>query len=588
MWIFFGKSSLSFLIGVAFTFQFVVELSNANRVTRSSAPFIDYNGKNIQHFSLQLLSKLTGRDDISTKGPFLVSKPRHSLNFPIRKLDVLDHLHSIRGGAGTPSPTKKKKSKKRSKNNSTRTSSLLASKQKQSKTDSKEGFKEGKQKIGEAMKESDSAKLLGEAIRDRKDILQNDPILPPQMDINDIDASLLSLGLSLGTSDPRSSFSTAKKITPINSSDQHDTYDSNILDGGGVEAPRTSILANYFLQSHGGAYAFQCTVSALSVVMGLVAILLPSLPFLSSHKNVSIGILQIVFLRRSLLFALLKHASGLLAAAILSARRIPEIGLYKTRKLIEELASDPVAQYLFYCALLLVWLPVHTITSKPTGSNAETVSPLIPWFLSSKLHRPTLVTFLGPILLREIIHSAWVIYDVCIILGSSSTASPLLKICKGSLDAFMSILLTPGVWRKADSRRKQHLLAKMVSRASLSLEICAGAIILIDGLRSLFHFSLSPLDNRPKLSDLLKKVFCVRLYINYMLVRKKKIISLAGTIRGGASHVPERIIDLLLEPKRTMGILENYDVKKKRISNEEATKKKKKWINFLGDALGIK
>lgn len=316
MFKYFGNFSLSFVIGVAFTLQFVVELSHANQVTRSSAPFIDHNGENIQHLSLQLFSKSWGKNGLSSKVPFSLLKPHQSLTFPVRNVDALDQLRTIRGGAGSPSPTKKKKSKKRSKIASTKTSSLSTSKKKQSKTGSKESSKEGTQKISDAMKESDSAKLLGEAIRDRKDILQDDPILPPQMDINDIDASLMSLGLSLGTSDPRSSFSTAKKMARNKNLDEHDTYDSNILDGGGVEAPRTSILANYFLQSHGGAYAFQCTVSALSVTMGLVAFLLPSLPFLSPHKNTSIEILQIVFLRRSLLFALLKHASGLLAAAI--------------------------------------------------------------------------------------------------------------------------------------------------------------------------------------------------------------------------------------------------------------------------------
>jgi len=409
------------------------------------------------------------------------------------------------------------------------------------------------------------------------------------MDVNDIDASLLSLGLSLGTSDPRSSFSATRNTG--NEPGQHDTYDSNIMDGGGVEAARTSILANYFLQSHGGAYAFQCTVSALSVIMGMITLLLPTLPFLSPNKNVSIENLQIVFLRRSLLFALLKHASGLLAAAFLSARRIPEIGLYKTRKLVEELATDPVAQYLFYCALLLVWIPSNILSTKTSGTATGKTSSSelpIPWFLASKIQRPTLFIFLGPILLREIIHSAWVVYDVCVILGSSTKLSPLLKICKSSLDAFMSILLTPKVWRKADSRRKQQLLAKLVSRASLLLELCTGTIILVDTLRSLFLYSVSPADSRQKLLDLMKKGLCVRLYINYMLIRKKKIISLVGTIRGGASYVPDRLIDFLLEPKKAMGISESKNVGADKLkTDDKGSLREGKWINYVGDAFGF-
>lgn len=409
------------------------------------------------------------------------------------------------------------------------------------------------------------------------------------MDMDDIDASLLSLGLSLGTSDPRSS---SENLAKLQSKRIMDTYDDEMMDGGGVEASRTSILANYFLQSHGGAYAFQCTVSAFSVFTGLAAILLPILPFAPSSDVNTFNTLQMVFIRRCLLCALMKHASGLLAAAILSARRIPQIGLYETRRRVEALASDPVAQYLFYCSLLLVWLPVTVVISpaqnkvaSDTGSaTAQIASACLPWYLNSKVQRPSILAFLGPILLREIIHLVWVVYDVCTILG----ASPILTVAKSGIDALMSIVLTPSLWRKADSRKKQRLLAKLVARVSLVLELATGAIIGLDVFRTVAGFSLSPLDKRPKVRVMLTKVLCGRLYLNYMLVRKKKIVDLVGTIRGGAGHVPERILDVLLEPKKAMGIEDNKCNDNQLASSKELDQKsKKELVNLIGDALGI-
>jgi hypothetical protein len=46
---------------------------------------------------------------------------------------------------------------------------------------------------------------------------------------------------------------------------------------------------------------------------------------------------------------------------------------------------------------------------------------------------------------------------------------------------------------------------------------------------------------------------CAYLYFNFLMVRRKKISSLVSTLRGGAIHVPGRILDILLEPKREMG-----------------------------------
>ena len=384
--------------------------------------------------------------------------------------------------------------------------------------------------------------------RDRKDILQNEPILPPPTDpkMDDIDASIISLGFSLGTSDPstNSRMNFSSDISKSNNS--HKRYDNDhedhLMDGGGVEASRTSILANYFVQSHGGAYAFQCIVSAFSVLTGLAAILLPFFVPISSNMFQTY---QITMIRRCLTSALLKHASGLFAAAILSAQRIPHIGLYETRKRIKVLARDPVAQYLFYCALLLVWLPSPNPTSTKTNISPPTIE--YPWYLqhSNMIQRSSLFAFLGPILLREIIHLAWVVYDVCIIVGASASSiiSNAIKIVEGGLDVFMSILLTPSVWKNADSQKKQRLLAKMVSRVSLFLEIGTGGFIGLDLVTVFGDALFSPpntanveINHKTKatiLRDLLKKIVCARLYLNYMLVRKKKIVDLISAATPG-------------------------------------------------------
>jgi len=39
-----------------------------------------------------------------------------------------------------------------------------------------------------------------------------------------------------------------------------------------------------------------------------------------------------------------------------------------------------------------------------------------------------------------------------------------------------------------------------------------------------------------------------------MLVRRRKIIELMGSIRGGARYVPGRVLDVLLEPGSAMGL----------------------------------
>lgn len=95
-----------------------------------------------------------------------------------------------------------------------------------------------KEAIQEALKEKDSAQALGDAIRDRADDwLETDPLF------SRIDASVSSVGWAMGTSD----------------------------DGGSVEAAPSSVLAHYFLKSHGGAHALQSVCSLLAVLLSVGA-----------------------------------------------------------------------------------------------------------------------------------------------------------------------------------------------------------------------------------------------------------------------------------------------------------------------------
>jgi hypothetical protein len=130
----------------------------------------------------------------------------------------------------------------------------------------------------------------------------------------------------------------------------------------------------------------------------------------------------------------------------------------------------------------------------------------------------------------------------------------VLKVGKGAVDAIMSLLLTPSQWRGADAPQRQKLLAKLVARASLAMEIGTGLILTIDAARAFLDYSVSPMGSRPPLITVMKRLICARLYINFMLVRRRKVIDLVKNLRGGFVHVPGRVLDTLLEPQKAMGL----------------------------------
>ena len=436
---------------------------------------------------------------------------------------------------------------------------------------------DGTEQIKEAMRRNkDTAAALGDAIRSRADVLRADDRTSSstrQPPLHGVDASIASLGLGLGSSDPAAARAKLAAVAGSARSDgEADGADHH--DGGGVEVATSAVLANYFLQSHGGAHGVQSLLSLLSVLAGLGALFLP--PPVVAADGVPTGTrawIKLILLRRCLLCALAKHTAGLVAVTALSARRIPAVGLRQTRKRIEALALDPVAQYLFYCALLLVWAPslmastgaVAVAAGKKAAKKAATtaatassiVAPNVPWWFDGKTTSfYSTLCLLGPILLREVVSSAWVVSDVFVILASSGGADGsepfLLSAARSSIDALLNLLFTTSRWKDADAATRQKLLAKLVAKASLFFEILTGCILAYDGVRALSDYTLSPVGARPTTLSMAKRAMCAYLYFNFLMVRRKKISSLVSTLRGGA-RVPGRILDILLEPKREMG-----------------------------------
>ena len=261
---------------------------------------------------------------------------------------------------------------------------------------------------------------------------QEDPLL------QSIDWSINSLGHAMGASDQRRQMSSSSE-------------------GGGVEAATMSILANYFLKSHGGVHGLQFLCSILASLSGLGVLVFQNSP------------VRLVLLQRAMMFAMFKHVSGVLAAASMAAKAIPKIGLGNARQWMEQLVLDPVSQYVFYTALILVWLP------------AKSKLDLSWWWKKSFLQ----LLVVGPVLIREVISNVMVVSDILVLWSvsgdSSSTTSILqsfLKVSNSIINAIMSLIVSPKAWRSADPSGRQAILAKLVSQTSLGMEVGVGVLLL--------------------------------------------------------------------------------------------------------------
>lgn len=332
--------------------------------------------------------------------------------------------------------------------------------------------------------------------------------------ILDHDSPITSVGWAMGTSD-------------YHRNTRHEDH--------GVEASTSSLVAHYFLHSHGGAHAIQSICSFMAVLTCLLS-------FLPQQKPLQ----QIQWMQRAMISAMTKHVSGILAAAIMAAKAIPTAGWRTAKGWMEELALDPVSQYVGYAALILVWLT--TISALPWGAK---------------------VVLLGPILLREFISMAFVLSDV-LVLTSSHHVLPGTSF----IHAIMSLLMTPAQWRPATAVQRQILLAKLTSRISLVMEVMVGVWLVLDVLSYLLP--IVPVStNAP--GTVVKKVMCTASYVQFLWRRRLRISKLANTIRGGARYVPLVIMDALLHPATAMGL---------ELTTDRSTEVPLTWKDYTIMALG--
>lgn len=465
--------------------------------------------------------------------------------------DAITRLLTIRGGA----------------KKGTRKSAVTSGKKKTKTTTKKKKTSqiENPEKISEALHEKDAAHAMGDAIRERADQWRTSPML------DEIDTSLSSVGLAMGAADPAGSrLSLATTTTTLN--------DGSTVAAGGVEAATTSVVVHYFLKSHGGAHAVQSVCSILAAMSGLGAIFLP--------PNFTL-----VLMRRCMVFAMTKHLAGILAACVLTARAIPEIGLGQARQRIEDLVHDPVAQYVFYAACLLLWLPSKVITTDAPA----------PWWQQTKAV-PILLT--GPILLREIVSTLFVFSDVLLLWVYSNQHEadqskrnppwmPLIQAGQALVNAAMSLLVTAQVWRSADALQRQAILARLVSRVSLVFEVLVGLVIVADALMRAASLGLST--HRPTFFSVVRALVCARLYVNFLWTRRRKIHKLATKLRGGAAELPLYLLNVMLDPLAALGLDDTQygtitsasSTRSSETENDDDDDNAASWRTYLRLAMGM-
>jgi len=417
------------------------------------------------------------------------------------------------------------------------------------------------------MKEKTTAQAMGDAIRDRAHILNQDNNNIDELPSSFEDKVVTSLGWSLGMS--------ATPRTP-----------GAVAAAPGVQVSQTAVVANYFLSSHGGMHGIQSLCSLGCVVFGSMALVLDQQDQVASY------------IKQTLASAILKHTFGLVGAISVTSILIPEIGLRKARKRLEGIAQDPVSQYMAYSVLLFVWTSVSTGVGK---------IPNI-WIGGKNiLTKYTPLVLLAPILLREIISTIWVIADVLVLVSSatstnedeqdsnssskitSTVVGAVLKFGHSMTNIVMSLLVTPETWRSAGIPKQQEILAKLVSRASLAFEVLVGVMLGID-TTSTFLFTYSSLvavnptttsttqQERPSFVKLAIKLTLARFYWNFLQAKRKKIVKLVSNIRGGSVQLPVKILDILLHPGESMGIQDKDD----KGDNNPSYKWKERWSIAFG------
>jgi hypothetical protein len=128
---------------------------------------------------------------------------------------------------------------------------------------------------------------------------------------------------------------------------------------------------------------------------------------------------------------------------------------------------------------------------------------------------------------------------------------------------------------------RQKLLAELVSRISLLLEVLMGIFIVVDAMKSFWKLSLAPMTTRSSFWRLIQRLVCAKLYTQFLLVRKQRISELMTTMRGGAVQLPDRVLDTLLDPKKAMGLDMDIDKASGDESFDHTFQNAIKWIGIL-------
>ena len=382
-------------------------------------------------------------------------------------------------------------------------------------------------------------------VRDRADDLRKEQAAESDPLLQSIDGSVASVGRAMGASD----------------------YDAESTSGG-VQASPTSVIANYFLKSHGGAHMLQSASSVLATACGLGCLVMvsrfsPSTDAASAGAAIANSKWALALLRRTMIFAFIKHVSGLLASASVAAKAIPKIGISESRKWMEEIVREPVAQYVFYTALVLLWLPTKGFLLAGPAQDDGTFTTIATTWWWPKSRWVVSCFLMGPILLREIVSHMLIASDVLVLwsVGSSNKNGVLeriLEVSQSIVNAVMSLLVSPTKWRSADAAKRQEILAGLVSKFSLFLEAGVGGILVVDlaiGLLRMVFGSAVMGGVRPAWHETLTKVVVIRLYIHYLIyIRRKNLSKLATEMRGGALQLPFWVLDSLCDPAKALGI----------------------------------
>jgi hypothetical protein len=100
----------------------------------------------------------------------------------------------------------------------------------------------------------------------------------------------------------------------------------------------------------------------------------------------------------------------------------------------------------------------------------------------------------------------------------------------------------------------------LVSRLSIVFELMAGLILAVD-----VAFTTAGGGGLLKMA---KQALCLRLYLQFLWIRRRKIHRLAEAVRGGAAEVPFYLLGVLMDPRGAMGLEKDDNDESSRRNNQ--------------------